>query len=98
MVNDVDLLAQYLIKGNLLGFLVATFTTRLGSSFYGLISFLVAIPLYNRTQTVMAPVVVWLLLGGLFLASMPMITPMAVILIIVALTVMFFRLFFGSNK
>lgn len=98
MVNDVDLLAQYLIQGNLLGFLVATFTTRLGSSFYGLISFFVAIPLYNRTQTVFAPVILWLLLGSFFLASMPMITPMAVILIIVALTVTFMRLFFGSNE
>lgn len=97
MVNDVELLMQYLLQGDLLGFLVATYTTRLGQSFYAITSFFVSVPLYNRTQTVMAPVILWILLAGFFLAAMPAISPVAVILIIIALTVIFTQAFFGRE-
>lgn len=96
-MNDVDLLMQYLINGDLLGFLVACFTTRMGQSFYAFIAFIVSVPLYNRTQTVIFPVVLWLLLGGLFFIAMPMISPVAVLLVIVAITVVMLRLFVGRE-
>jgi len=96
-LNDVELLAQYLIQGNLLGFLVATFTTRLGQGFWALISFYIGVVFYNRTETVMVPAVLWLLLGGFFLMAMPLVSPVAVLLIIMAIAVMFSRAFVGSD-
>jgi len=93
LTNDVDLLMQYLLNGDLLGFLTATFTTRIGQNFYGILSLIVSVPLYNRTQNVMYCVVLWMLLGTLFITAMPIVSPIAVFLVVLAITVALLKLF-----
>ena len=93
MVNDVDLLLQYFLNGDLLGFLTASYTTRIGQNFYAIIALILSVPLYNRTQNVMYCAVVWLLLGGLFIVAMPLVSPVAVLLIVLAISVILLKLF-----
>lgn len=97
-MNDVDLLLQYLSQGDLLGFLVATFTTRIGQNFYAILTLMLSVPLYLRTQNVMYCVIAWLLLGGLFLVAMPIVSPVAVFLVALAITVTITKLFYNIRS
>ena len=97
MTNDVELLLQYLLAGDLLGFLTGCFVTRIGQNFYAIIALILSVPLYNRTQNVMYCAVVWLLLGGLFIVAMPLVSPVAVLLITLAIAVILLKLFTESR-
>jgi len=66
-----DLLWQYLLQGDILGFVQAVFTSVLGDLFYGFIMLIVLVPLYIRTQSLLAVMVVTLLLSGLFYSLTP---------------------------
>lgn len=92
-MNDVELLLQYLLAGDLLGFLTGCFVTRIGQNFYAIIALILSVPLYNRTQNVMYCAVVWLLLGGLFIVAMPLVSPVATLLIVLAISVILLKLF-----
>lgn len=96
-MNDVELLMTYLSQGNLLGFLVACFTSRIGQWFYVLLTFFGTVPLYLRTQSVLYPALIWILIGGLFIQVMPMISPAAVVLIILGISVTILNFFVGRE-
>lgn len=96
--GDIDLLLQYLLAGDLLGFIVACYTTRIGQVFYALIALIITVPLAIRTQSITYVAIIWILLGGLFQAAMPVISPVAVFLIILGVGSLLYRLFAGRHE
>lgn len=93
MTNDVEMLLQYLLQGDFLGFLTGCFTTRIGQNFYAILALIFSIPLYNRTQNVMYCSLVWIILGGLFIIAMPLVSPVAVLLVTLGVSVTLLKLF-----
>jgi len=77
----LDALWQYLAEGDFLGFVIACYTSRIGQGFYGIVMLMIFGVLYNRTKSVALCGIVWLLTGSLMIAAMPLISPIAVILV-----------------
>jgi len=88
------LLTQYLMKGDLVGFVTGCYTMRLGEVFYGLVLLALMIPIYIRYQSLMAVAVLMLLLGAVieYMIPTPAIT-MSKILIILGVAGILYRLF-----
>jgi len=88
------LLWQYLLKGDLTGFIIALYTYSLGEIFFGLILLAIFIPLYIRYQSLMAVSVIMILLGSMieYLVPTQGIT-MSKILIILGIAGILYRLF-----
>ena len=63
-----DLLDQYLQGGDLVGFIIAVYTSLIGEIFFGLIILIVSIPLYLRTQSVMYCSILWITVSSLLIA------------------------------
>jgi len=82
MINVfADQLIQYLLEGDILGFAVACYTSRIGEAFYGIVMLGVFGVVYNRTKSLAACGILWLLVGGALIVAMPTISPVAVILV-----------------
>lgn len=96
--DDIDLLTQYLLAGDLFGFIVACYTTRIGQVFYAILALMVTIPLALRTQSITYVAIIWILIGGLFQVAMPVVSPVAVLLIILGVGSLFYRLFAGKHE
>ena len=69
--GDITLLLTYLIHGDLLGFLVACYTTRIGQFFWVLVVAIFGIPLYMRSQSFIYVCIVFILLGPVLQAGVP---------------------------
>lgn len=95
--GDVDLLMTYLVEGNLLGFIVACYTSRIGQFFWMIIILMFTVPLALRTNSIVYVAVVWLVLAGVFQAVIPMISPVAVIFVIMAITGLIYRAVTGAR-
>jgi len=92
MVDDIDLLLAYLANLDLLGFVVACYTTRIGEAFYALIMFTFSVIIYNRTQNLMYCIILWLLVGTLgFVAAAPSISAFAVFLVVMGCLTLILR-------
>lgn len=91
--GDISLLLQYLTRGDLLGFIVACYTTRIGQLFYAIVALIFTVPLALRTQSVTYVAIVWLLLAGIFQTAVPLIAPASVLLIVLAIGALFFKAF-----
>ncbi len=96
--GDIDLLTQYLLAGDLLGFLVACYTTRIGQVFYAIVALIITVPLAIRTQSITYVAIIWVILGGLFQAAMPVVSPVAVFLIILGVGSLLYKLFAGRHE
>ncbi len=96
--GDIDLLTQYLLAGDLLGFLVACYTTRIGQVFYAILALIITVPLAIRTNSISYCAIIWIVLGGLFQAAMPVISPVAVFLIILGVASLLYKLFAGKTE
>lgn len=66
-----DLLQQYLMQGDLLGFVNAVFTSSMGSIYYGFLMLIVIVPLYARTQSLAYVTVLAIILSAAFYALVP---------------------------
>ena len=96
--GDIDLLTQYLLAGDLLGFLVACYTTRIGQVFYAILALIITVPLAIRTNSIAYVAIVWIILGGLFQVAMPVVSPVAVLLIILGVASLLYKLFAGKTE
>jgi len=67
-----DLITQYLLQGDLVGFIFAVFTSSMGEYFYGIIVLVLTVPLYIRTQSLTYVYLLWALLGGILTALLPL--------------------------
>lgn len=96
--GDVSLLSTYLIAGDLLGFIMACYTTRIGQVFYAILALIITIPLAIRTQSITYVALIWLLLGGLFMWAVPTIFGVGTLFIILAIASLLYKLFAGKNE
>lgn len=88
-----DLLMQYLMNGDIIGFVIACYTARMGMAFYGLMLMIFSGIFYNRTKSVAFISVMWLVLGGTFELLTWVFSPLAVLLIVFGLVGVIYSLF-----
>jgi len=67
----MNLIDQYLRNGDLVGFIIAVYTSLIGQVFYGIMMVIVTVPLYVRTQSVMYCSILWVTVSGLLSALIP---------------------------
>jgi len=91
--GDISLLLTYLQAGDYLGFIIACYTTRIGQLAYVIIVLMFTVPLALRTQSITYVAIVWIILGGVFQAAVPLIGPATVIFEILGIGALIFRLF-----
>lgn len=89
--GDITLLLTYLQAGDLLGFLFACYTTRIGQFFYLILVLMFTVPLGLRTQSFTYVAVVWIILAGVFQAAVPMIAPASVLLVILGFAALIYK-------
>jgi hypothetical protein len=92
-----DSLMQYLYNGDIIGFVVACYTSRIGEGFYAVCMLMLFGVVYNKTKSVAFCCILWLLIGGALIASMPVISPVAVIFTTLGLAGILFILIEGRN-
>jgi len=61
-------LFPYLLEGNFLGFILSTYTSTIGSVFYAISIFFVSAVIYIRQRSLFIVSVIWLFVGGSFIA------------------------------
>jgi hypothetical protein len=85
---------MYLMSGNFLGFLGAIFLWSfiLQDILVGAICMLFLIPIYIRTKSLLLLCILWILLGGFFIAAMPSVSGLAIIFLILGIAGVFWRL------
>lgn len=95
LVDDVDLLLQYLISADFLGFFIACYTTRIGEMFYSVVLLTVSVVIYLRSGSLAYAVILWIILGSLgFLAAAPAVSVFSVLFISLALIFLIHKLIF----
>lgn len=92
---DITTLLQYLYEGDVLGFLQAVYVSAFQSAdiFYAMVALLFTAPLYIRTKSLLFMSIIWTLLGGFFLVAMPIVSGVAMLLLIFGLAGMLFKLY-----
>lgn len=98
ITDDIDSLIQYLINLDLFGFITAIYVTRMGQVFYAFLMLFVTVTLYARTKNLAYLILVWLVVGGLgFAVSAPLISPLATLLTVLAITVLILKLYWRHH-
>lgn len=94
-MTDVATLLQFLFEGDYLGFLQAIYVSAFQSAdlFYGVVTMMFGIGLYIRTNSLLFVSIIWILLGGFFLVAMPIVSGIALLLMIFGLAGMFYKLY-----
>lgn len=91
--GDISLLLTYLLAGDLAGFIIACYTTRIGQLFYAILVLCFTVPLAIRTQSITYVAIVWLILGIFFIPAVPLISPAAVLLLILGIGGLIYRVY-----
>jgi hypothetical protein len=73
-----DPLFQYVLENNLLGFVLACYTSTVGSVFYAICIFFVSAVIYIRQRSLFVVSLIWLLVGGSFVVLFWAFSPVAV--------------------
>lgn len=92
-VPTLNLLWQYLLAGNLIGFIFACFTVTIGQSVFVLIAIIISVPLYVRLKNLTVLAIAWILLGGVLIAAMPIVSPFAVMLVVMGIASVIYKIF-----
>ena len=92
---SIETLIQFLWEGDVLGFLQAVYVAAFQSSdvFYGMVTLLLTAPLYIRTRSLLLLCILWILLGGFFIAAMPIVSGLATLLLIFGVAGTLFQIF-----
>lgn len=97
---NMDAFWLFLYEGNFLGgvqaYLVTSFLNI--QTAIALICMLFLVPLYLRTKSLMLICILWILLGGFFIAAMPMASGLAMIFMVLGAGGMVWRLFRGGTS
>ena len=91
---QVKALWQYILEGDLLGFFQALFMYSFNSAdlFYGVLAMVFCIPLYIRTKSLIFLCIVWIVLGGFFIALMPIVSGLALLFMALGIGGLIFKL------
>jgi hypothetical protein len=93
VVPTLNLLWQYLLAGNLIGFIFACYTVTMGQTIFVLIAILISVPLYVRLKNLTVLAIAWIVLGGVFIAAMPIVSPFAVLLVVLGVAAVIYKIF-----
>lgn len=88
---------QYLIEGDLAGFIIAIYTSLIGQVFWVFTVFLVSVPVYMRTKSLTTVCIIWILLGGVFVTVMPMASGMALLLTVLGIAGILYKVVFSES-
>jgi len=91
-----DPFIQYLIEGDIIGFIIACYTSPMGELFYAFVLVMVFAPLYLRTRSVGLCAILWMLLGATFIVTTAIVSPIAVLLTVFGLAGILYSLYSGS--
>lgn len=96
---DIQTLIQFLVEGDIFGFIQAVYVSAFQSSdvFYGVVTLLLIAPLYIRTRSLLLLSILWILLGGLFLVAMPILSGLAMLLWIFGVGGMLWTLYVAAR-
>lgn len=89
----MDPLLQNLLNGDVLGFVISCYTSVMGQGFYALVLLIVFGVVYNRTHSLALCSILWLLLGGLWILTVPIISPIALVLVAFGLAGILYSLY-----
>jgi len=81
---NVNQLLQFLWEGDILGFLQALYVSSFQSSdlFYGVLAMIFSLALYIRTWSLPLLSILWILVGSILIVAMPIVSGLAVLLMI----------------
>lgn len=92
-VPTLNLLWQYLLAGNLIGFIFACYTVQIGQTVFVLIAILISVPLYVRLKNLTVLAIAWIVLGSVLIAAMPIVSPFAVLLVVLGIAAVIYKIF-----
>ena len=88
-----DLLSQYLMQGDFIGFINAVYTSILGELWFAIPLLILFVPLYIKTESLEFCAILWILIGGLLIAMLPaMAATTGTLLLVLGLAVLLYRL------
>lgn len=90
-------LMQYLYNGDIIGFVIACYTSRIGEGFYAIMMLMLFGIVYNKTKSATLCEILWLLIGGALIVAMPIISPVAIIFMVLGLTGLVYSMVEGRN-
>jgi len=98
--TEIQNFLAFLLAGDFLGFIMAVYTQGFGSVdiFFGVVIMLVMVPLYIRTKSLMFMSILWILLGSLFLVAIPLVSGLAVLLLVLGIGSMLFEIFMINRR
>jgi len=67
-----DLITQYLVQGDLIGFILAIYTRPMGQIFYGLLMLIPSFTIYMKTQNLTYVYILWAGLSSVMLTMLPL--------------------------
>lgn len=90
----IEVLMQYLYEGDILGLLQAIYVSAFQSAdlFYGFLTLLLTSPIYLRTKSLLLLCIIWVLLGGFIITTIPLLADLAVFLMVFGLGTMLFKI------
>jgi hypothetical protein len=85
---------QYLMEGNLLGFLNAIYLNGflMEDILVGVVCLLFLAPLYIRTKSLLLICIIWTLLGGFLITAVPALSGLAIVFLILGIAGLFYKL------
>lgn len=91
----VNSLLQYIFNGDFLGFLQALYVSAFSNVdlLYGVLIMLFMTPLYIRTRSLLLMAILWTLIGSLLIVAMPMVSGLAIFLMIMGVGSLLFKLY-----
>lgn len=100
MIHKVaaDLIQQYLMTGDMMGFIIAIFSQSIGSVFFGIVLMGFSVPIYTRTQSIGLIALIWFIVWGFIEMIVP--TPamsLGKVVMAFAGAVILYRTFMGRS-
>jgi hypothetical protein len=93
-----DAFLTSLLSGDILGFVVSMYTSSMGQGFYAFVLAIVCGAMYNRTRSMGLLVVLWFLLGGVWITAAAEVSPIAVLLVALGVVGTIFKLYVLSRS
>jgi len=97
---DINTILQYFFSGDFLGGFEAIYLSAFHSYyelFYALLTLIILVPIYIRTQSLLFVSLLWTLVSGFLLIAMPMVSVVGVVMLALGLGAMFFQLYMSRS-
>jgi hypothetical protein len=94
-VVSIATLLQFLVEGDWLGFLQAVYVAAFGSAdiFYAVLIMMFMSPLYIRTKSLLLVCILWILIGGGIITVAPLLSNLAMFLMVFGIAGILYRVF-----